>query len=120
MKITSDRDRYDELQAALVGRIEEAVRGHLRLLLEGRVPPNLGEVTNDIVFTVTNVLDGTDGEAGSSGRPVLTFATSEARNELIVADPGEGSRTVERCQSTTGAARVDSRPSLLDGAGMAK
>jgi len=91
VKIKSDRDRYDELQAALVGRIEEAVRGHLRLLLEGRVPPDLGEITTDIVFAVTSILDGTDGDAGSTGLPMLTFATSEARDELIVADPGEGS-----------------------------
>ena len=91
MKITSDRDRYDELQAALVGRIEEAVRGHLRLLLEGRVPPDLGGITTDIVFAVTSILDGTDGDAGSTGLPMLTFATSEARDELIVSDPGEGS-----------------------------
>jgi len=91
MRITTDRDRYDELQAALVGRISAAVRGHLRLLLEGRVPPDLGEITNDIVFAVTSILDGSDGEAGSKGLPMLTFATSEARDELIVADPGEGS-----------------------------
>jgi len=91
MKVTSDRDRYDELQAALVGRIEEAVRGHLRLVLEGKVAPDLGAVTTDIVFAVTTILDGSDGDAGSTGLPMLTFATSEARDELIVADPGEGS-----------------------------
>lgn len=94
MKITTDRDRYDELQAALVGRIAEAVRGHVRLLLEGRVAPDLAEITNDIVFAVTSILDGADGadgDAGSSGLPMLAFATSEARDELIVADPGEGS-----------------------------
>jgi len=91
MKVTTDRDRYDELQAELVGRIAEAVRGHVRLLLEGRVAPDLREVTNDIVFSVTSILDGAVGEAGSSGLPMLTFATSEARDELIVADPAEGS-----------------------------
>jgi len=91
MKVTSDRNRYDELQAALVGRMAAAVRGHLRLHVEGRVPPDLGEVTNDIVFAVTSILDGADGDTGSTGRPVLTFATSVARNELIVAGPGEGS-----------------------------
>jgi hypothetical protein len=40
------------------------------------------------VFAVTSILDGA---AGASGLPMLTFATSEARDELIVADPGEGS-----------------------------
>lgn len=90
MKITSDRDRYDELQAALVSRIATAVREHVRLLLEGRVPADLGEVTKDIVFSVTNILDGSDEEDGSDF-PMLTFATNDARNELIVADPGEGS-----------------------------
>ena len=91
MKITWDRDRYDELQAALVGRIAAAVGGHLRLLLEGRVPPELGEITNDIVFSVTSILDGSDKESAEPGVPMLTFATSEARDELIIADPGEGS-----------------------------
>ena len=91
MRVTTDRDRYDDLQSALVGRIAEAVRGHLRLLLEGRVPRDLGEVTNDIVFAVTSILDGADGDAGSSGIPMLAFATSVARDELIVAGPGEGS-----------------------------
>jgi hypothetical protein len=64
---------------------------YVRLLVEGRVPPDLGEMTNDIVFAVTSILDGSDGEAGSTGLPMLTFATSEARDEHIVADPGEGS-----------------------------
>jgi hypothetical protein len=64
MKVTTDRDRYDELQAALVGRIADAVRGHVRLLLEGRVAPDLAEITNDIVFAVTSILDGADGDAG--------------------------------------------------------
>ena len=91
MKVTSDRDRYDELQAALVARIAGAVRGHVRLLLEGRVPADLSEITNDIVFSVTNILDGSEEEVDRSSLPMLTFATSEARNELIVADPGEGS-----------------------------
>ena len=61
------------------------------MLIEGCFPPDLGEITNDIVFAVTSILDGSDGEAGSTGLPMLTFATSEARDELIVADPGEGS-----------------------------
>lgn len=91
MKVTSDRDLYEKLQAALVAGIAGAVRGHVRLLLEGRVPADLSEITNDIVFSVTSILDGSDGELSGSGLPMLTFATSEERNELIVADPGEGS-----------------------------
>lgn len=90
MKVISDRDRYDALQAALVAKIAIAVRGHVRLVIEGRVPANLTEITNDIVFSVASVLDGVEEEGGSD-LPMLAFATSEARNELIVADPGEGS-----------------------------
>jgi hypothetical protein len=91
MKVTADRDRYDALQAALVAKIAAAVRGHVRLLIEGRVPPDLSEITKDIVFSVTSILDGAEEEGGDSDVPMLTFATSEARNELIVGDPGEGS-----------------------------
>jgi hypothetical protein len=43
------------------------------------------------VFAVASILDGADREAGSTGLPMIAFATSEARDELIVADPGEGS-----------------------------
>lgn len=91
MKVISDRDRYDALQAALVAKIADAVRGHVRLVIEGRVPANLTEITNDIVLSVTSVLDGVEEEEGGSTLPMLAFATTEARNELIVADPGEGS-----------------------------
>jgi hypothetical protein len=91
MKVTSDRNRYDALQAALVAKTADAVRGHVRLLIEGRVPADLSEITKDIVFSVTSIVDGAEEEEGESDLPMLTFATSEARNELIVADPGEGS-----------------------------
>ena len=91
MKVTSDRDRYDALQAALVAEIANSVRGHVRLLIEGRVPADLSEITKDIVFSVTSILDGADEEGAEMDLPMVTFATSEARNELIVADPGEGS-----------------------------
>jgi hypothetical protein len=43
------------------------------------------------VFSVTSILDGADGDTGLSGVSMLTFATGEARDELIAADPGEGS-----------------------------
>jgi hypothetical protein len=43
------------------------------------------------VCSVTSILDRVDAESVLSGLPMLTFATSEARTELIVADPGEGS-----------------------------
>ena len=93
MKITSDRPRYDELQAELVSRIADAVRGHIRLLLDGRVPPDLNEVTRDIVFSVTSILDACDGD--TSGMPMLTFTANANRSELVVPAPGEGSRMHE-------------------------
>jgi hypothetical protein len=90
MKIISDRARFDALQAELVSKIASAVRGHIRLVFDGRVPANLTEVTRDIVSSVASILDACDG-GDDAGLPMLTFATSEAREELVVPGNGEGS-----------------------------
>jgi hypothetical protein len=64
-------------------RIDGAVRGHLQLLLSGRVPANLNEVTCDIVFAVANIIDGSAEveESGMPVIPVLGFAATDARDE---------------------------------------
>lgn len=90
MKIIEDRARYDSLQSELVNRIADAVRGHVRLLLDGRVPADLNEITSDIVFSVAAILDASDGGSGA-GIPMVTFATTERRQELVIPGGGEGS-----------------------------
>lgn len=91
MKVTSDPARYEVCQAELAEKIADVVRNHLRLVFEGRIKPDLSEVTNDIVFSVTSILDGAEEEPIGSLIPMITFATSDARDELIIGDPGEGS-----------------------------
>src|SRR5262245_47892374 len=41
MRLKEDRQLYDRLQSHVLQEMTEAVRGHLRLLLSGRVPPDL-------------------------------------------------------------------------------
>jgi len=90
MKIVEDRARYDNLQAELVDSIAGAVRGHVRLLLDGHVPANLNEITSDIVSSITSILDGSAGSF-EAGIPMVTFATTEERRELVIPGGGEGS-----------------------------
>ena len=93
MRLTADRQLYDCLQCHILQQITDAVRGHLRLLLSGRVPADLNAVTSDIVFAVADIIDGSAGleDRGTPVIPVLTFATTEARDELVFPELGYGS-----------------------------
>jgi len=93
VKLKEDRQLYDRLQSHVLQEITEAVRGHIRLLLSGRVPEDLNAVTADIVFSVASIIDGSGevDEHGTPIMPVLGFATSEARDELLFAELGYGS-----------------------------
>jgi len=93
MRLKEDRQLYDRLQSHVLQAMTEAVRGHLRLLLSGRVPPDLNAVTADIIFSVASIIDGSReiDEHGAPVIPVLGFATSEAREELVFAELGYGS-----------------------------
>ena len=93
MRLKEDRQLYDRLQSHVLQEMTEAVRGHLRLLLSGRVPPDLNAVTADIIFSVASIIDGSReiDEHGAPVIPVLGFATSEAREELVFAELGYGS-----------------------------
>jgi hypothetical protein len=93
VRLKEDRQQYDRLQSHILQAITESVRGHLRLLLSGRVPADLNAVTADIVFSVASIIDGS-GEMDDQGTPVmpvLGFATSETRDELLFAELGYGS-----------------------------
>lgn len=93
VRLMEDRQQYDRLQSHVLQAITESVRGHLRLLLSGRVPADLNTVTANIVFSVASIIDGS-GEMDDQGTPVmpvLGFATSETRDELLFAELGYGS-----------------------------
>jgi len=86
-------NRYDRLQNHILKQITDAVRGHLRLLLSGRIPADLNSVTSDIAFSIASIIDGS-AEVDDNGTPVipvLAFATTEARDELLFAELGYGS-----------------------------
>jgi hypothetical protein len=51
-------------------RIDNAVRGQLRLVLSGRVPADLNEVTCDVVAAVASIIDGS-AEVEEGGMPVI-------------------------------------------------
>jgi len=93
VRLTVDRQLYDRLQYHILQQITDAVRGHLRLLLSGRVPADLNAVTADIVFSVAAIIDGgADLEDRETPViPVLAFATTETRNELVFPELGYGS-----------------------------
>jgi hypothetical protein len=93
MNLTVDEQLYDRLQCHVLERIARAVRGHLRLLLAGRVPADLNTVTADIVFSVASIIDGDDGQEdrGTPVIPVLAFARTDEREELIFPELGFGS-----------------------------
>src|SRR5215471_11719938 len=84
---------YDRLQNHILKEITDAVRGHLRLLLSGRVSADLNSVTSDIIFSVASTIDGSDAaeDRGTPVIPVLAFAASEERNELVFPELGYGS-----------------------------
>jgi hypothetical protein len=93
MRLREDRHLYDRLQSHVLQEITGVVRGHLRLVLSGRVPADLNAVTAEIVFSVASIIDG-GGELEDGGTPVipvLTFATTDARDELVFAELGYGS-----------------------------
>lgn len=93
MKLKEDRELYDRLQTHILERITDAVRGQVRLLVSGRVPANLSEVTANIVFSISSIIDGSEKmeDQGMPVVPVLGFATTEARDELVFGDLGYGS-----------------------------
>lgn len=93
VRLKEDRVAYDRLQPHVLQEITEAVRGHLKLLLSGRVPAELNAVTADIVFSVASIIDGSRemDDQGMPVMPVLGFVTSDARDELLFAERGYGS-----------------------------
>lgn len=93
MRLTANRQLYDRLQCQILQQITDAVRGHLRLLLNGRVPADLNTVTADIVFSVADIIDGGADleDGGTPVIPVLAFATTETRDELVFPELGYGS-----------------------------
>jgi hypothetical protein len=93
VRLTADRQLYDRLQCHILQQITDAVRGHLRLLLSGRVPADLNAVTADIVFSVADIIDGGADleDRGTPVIPVLAFATTESRDELVFPELGYGS-----------------------------
>jgi hypothetical protein len=93
MRIIEDRDRYDGLQTEVLNELTKAVRGHISLVLSGRVPADLNSVTADIVFSVASIIDGASEieHRGQSVIPVLAFASSDERNELVFPESGCGS-----------------------------
>jgi hypothetical protein len=81
------------MQSETLGRISSAVRGHLRLLFDGRVPADINSVATDIIFSVASIIDGS-GESELDDAPVipvLAFAKSDDRDELIFPEIGYGS-----------------------------
>jgi hypothetical protein len=50
-------------------------------------------VTSDIVFSVASIIDGSDGaeDRGTPVIPMLAFASTEERNELVFPELGYGS-----------------------------
>jgi hypothetical protein len=89
MKITLDRNRFDELQLALLEELIRAVRDGLR---EAGVTDDdtLFDATGNLAFAIAAIVDGSrvmqlDGEPVV---PVLTFAGEPGSSELIGAEGG--------------------------------
>lgn len=54
------------------------------------MPTDLNEMTSDVVSSITSILDGSDGGV-EAGIPMVTFATTEDRRELLIPGGGQGS-----------------------------
>lgn len=92
-KLTIDPDRFDDQQNRFVAVLLDEVMNTLGTEID---PPtshdNLMEVTRAVVWTVTNLLDGTRKVTGKNKDliPHLTFSDGKQRKALI-ADPSGSS-----------------------------
>jgi hypothetical protein len=86
MKIISDNDKYDRIQACFVFELCKAVRANLEK--DGIKGDQLKKLVGDISFTIAAILDGSQGIDKNAGVPVVLFKTQKESEECLCAETG--------------------------------
>jgi len=87
MEITQDRDRFDKRQEQFLRRLMERIKRDLEAA--GIPADKLHDLTSEIGFSVSSLLDGCEVDRGARPLlPVLAFAEDKSRARLLVEPNG--------------------------------
>ena len=86
VSVSVDFFEFDELQLTFVHSLAAAIKGHLEKLELPR--ETTVELTTQILFSVTAILDGSTPlpESANAARPFLTFALDEDATTLLATE----------------------------------
>jgi hypothetical protein len=86
MKIISDNDKYDGIQAYFVFELCKAVKANLEKA--GIKGDQLKELVGNVSFSIAAILDGSQGIDKNAGVPVVLFKTQKESEDCICSETG--------------------------------